>query len=144
MSRQISFIIVLAGWLGLVNVSAQTPELAQAKAKLEVLVKELTGLDAKFQADLAAALAEKVDLSPKGEFESTEDYKARLASAREFLPHAADCVEGLVRSDIDPVPTKNLGVDLTETGRVNQGAVDVETDRPNRIDDHWFFSTSRR
>ncbi|MFC1480999.1 caspase family protein [Candidatus Neomarinimicrobiota bacterium] len=82
MRRQISIIIVLAGCLGLVNVSAQTPELAQAKAKLGALEKELAGLDVRFETDLAAALAEKVDSSPKGEFESTEEYKARLASAQ--------------------------------------------------------------
>ncbi len=64
-------------------VAAQSPELVQAKAQLQELNKQLDRLDGTIARELETALAGQVDTRPKGEFETTAEYQARLAAAKE-------------------------------------------------------------
>ena len=63
--------------------TAQSPELVQAKARVVALNKQLDRLDGTIARELEAALAGQVDTRPKGEFETTAEHQARLATAKE-------------------------------------------------------------
>ncbi|UCH62784.1 MAG: caspase family protein [Fidelibacterota bacterium] len=64
-------------------VAAQSPELVQAKARVKALNNQMGKLDETIEQELEATLAEQTDTSPKGEFETTAEYQARLAAARD-------------------------------------------------------------
>ncbi|MCH7858979.1 MAG: hypothetical protein IID14_04680, partial [Candidatus Marinimicrobia bacterium] len=76
-------LLLLPLLLAPMGVAAQSPELVQAKARVVTLNAELEKLDVVMDRELAGALAGQVDTGPKGEFETTAEYEARLASAEE-------------------------------------------------------------
>ncbi len=65
------------------TLSAQSPELVQAKARVKVLNKVLETLDETIEQELRVAIAKEVNTRPKGEFETTAEYQSRLAAAKE-------------------------------------------------------------
>ncbi len=66
------------------------------------------------------------------------------ASARELIPDLANRGVGISGIDLDAVPAEDPRVDLAQAGRVDQGAVNVQAESSNRVDDHRPFSTSSR
>lgn len=66
-----------------ITLSAQSPELVQAKARVKTLNAELEKLDDVIEQELESALAKQTDTAPKGEFETTSEHEARLAAAEE-------------------------------------------------------------
>lgn len=63
--------------------TAQELTLDQAQTSLEDLKADLAGLDNAYTAQLEAAVTKAVDTSPKDEFETTDEYKARIEAAKE-------------------------------------------------------------
>ncbi len=77
----IAYCLLLLAPINVAN--AQSPELVQAKARLVALNKQLDELDGTIALELEAALVGQVDIRPKGEFETTAEYQARLEAAKE-------------------------------------------------------------
>jgi len=61
--------------------AAQSPEMVQAKAKLEALAREIGNLDKTFLVELENELRSSYKMGPKDEFETTAEYQARLKAA---------------------------------------------------------------
>ena len=61
--------------------TAQSPELVQAKAQVNALTREIGSLDKTFQAALENELRSSYKMGPKDEFETTAEYQARLKVA---------------------------------------------------------------
>lgn len=66
----------------LTNLAAQSPELVRAKVRLKHLTDEREALAPAIAKELDEALEGLVDTRPKGEFEATARYEARLRTAR--------------------------------------------------------------
>ncbi|MCH8024758.1 MAG: hypothetical protein IIB43_08635, partial [Candidatus Marinimicrobia bacterium] len=82
-SNRLFLLLPLLLLLAPMPVAAQSPELVQAKARVVELNKQLDRLDDTIARELEAALVGQVDTRPKDEFETTAEYQARLAAAKE-------------------------------------------------------------
>lgn len=66
------------------GVHARQVPLADAKSRLELLQQQLLRVGAEGRAEVERRVAEKVDESPKGEFETTKAYETRTAKSSEL------------------------------------------------------------
>ena len=86
--------LLLIAIISFVPLQGQTPELAQAKAKLAKINKELAQLDAHYDALLTSAIRARANLAPKYEFESTDEYDKRIEAGRKISDEMRPDYEG--------------------------------------------------